>query len=154
MMEEILEQILLTARDRAAVRRDVRMPCQVERESDGTPIASECLDLSAEGIRVLASEEASLGTRLRVRFEMPDTGARLDVTALVSRVIRGRRPGEHPLELGLSFADASPLEKAMLDACLSGLPPPVPARRLRIDYARSVQRIAGEGPIVMAGAGP
>ena len=43
-----------TAKDRKALRRQVRVPCQVVRESDFSLVADVCLDMSPRGMRVYA----------------------------------------------------------------------------------------------------
>lgn len=130
-----------TAKDRKALRRQVRVPCQVVRESDFTLVADACLDMSPHGMRVRALTHVSLNTPLLVSFRVPSAGVHMDVNAVVTRVARGRRRGELGATLGLSFVDLGPVEAVTLSARLRGLPPPAPARHLRKDYAAVVRAI-------------
>jgi hypothetical protein len=132
---------LWTANDRKALRRQVRVPCQVVRESDFTLVADACMDLSPRGMRVCALTPVALDTPVLVSFRVPAAGVHMDVYAVVTRVTRGRRRGERGATLGLSFVDLSAVEDVTLSARLRGLPPPAPARHLRKDYAGAVRAI-------------
>lgn len=144
-MKRFIRDILVAARERTAVRKQVRVPCQLALESEVEPLATECLDISADGMRVLAARALPLDSEVRVTLTLPATETRVRFAASVRRVVRGRRRGDQNMELGLRFLDCSVVDGAILDASLSGHPPPVPARRLRMDYAASVLRIAREG---------
>jgi hypothetical protein len=130
-----------TANDRKVLRRQVRVPCQVVRESDFTLIADACIDMSPHGMRVVARGPVAMHTPVLVSFRVPSAGVHMDVNAVVTRIARGRRRGEKGATLGLSFVDLSPVEAVTLSARLRGLPPPAPARHLRKDYAKAVRAI-------------
>ena len=129
------------ATDRKALRRQVRVACQVVRESDFRLVADVCLDLSPRGMRVRALAPVALDTPVLVSFRVPSAGVHMDVAAVVTRVARGRRREDRGATLGLSFVDLSPVEAVTLTARLRGVPPPAPARPLRTDYARAVRTI-------------
>jgi hypothetical protein len=136
-----MQKVLWSANDRKVLRRRVRVPCQIVSEHDFTLVSDTCLDLSARGMRVRALRPVALGTHVLVSFRIPDAGVHMDVSAVVSRVARGRRRGERFPTLGLSFVDLGHVEGVILSARLKGVPPPTPARHLRVDYARSVHAI-------------
>jgi hypothetical protein len=136
-----MQKVLWTANDRKVLRRRVRVPCQIVSEHDFALVSDTCLDLSARGMRVRALRPVALGTQLLVSFRIPDAGVHMDVSAVVSRVARGRRRGERFPTLGLTFVDLGHVEAVILTARLKGVPPPTPARHLRVDYARSVHAI-------------
>jgi hypothetical protein len=136
-----MQKILWAANDRTVLRRRVRVPCQIVSEHDFVLVSDTCLDLSARGMRVRALRPVALGTQLLVSFRIPDAGVHMDVSAVVSRVARGRRRGERFPTLGLTFVDLGHVEAVILTARLKGVPPPTPARHLRVDYARSVHAI-------------
>jgi hypothetical protein len=136
-----MQKVLWTANDRKVLRRRVRVPCQIVSEHDFALVSDTCLDLSARGMRVRALRPVALGTQLLVSFRVPDAGVHMDVSAVVSRVARGRRRGERFPTLGLTFVDLGHVEAVILTARLKGVPPPTPARHLRVDYARSVHAI-------------
>jgi hypothetical protein len=136
-----MQKILWAANDRTVLRRRVRVPCQIVSEHNFVLVSDTCLDLSARGMRVRALRPVALGTQLLVSFRIPDAGVHMDVSAVVSRVARGRRRGERFPTLGLTFVDLGHVEAVILTARLKGVPPPTPARHLRVDYARSVHAI-------------
>lgn len=137
---------LWTASDRKALRRRVRVPCQVVREDDFTLIGDACLDMSLQGMRVRALKQVPIATPVLVSFRVPDSGVHMDLSAVVSRIARGRRRGERSATLGLTFIDMTQVESVILGARLKGVPPPAPARHLRIDYAASVRAVHASAP--------
>lgn len=136
-----MREILLSARDRVALRRRVRIPCQVVEENGFSLLARECMDLSVRGMRVEALLPAPVGTIVLVSFRVPGSSLYIDVDAEVVRVIWGRRRGDQTSALGLRFVGLSRVDRAILGSRLAGLPPPAPERSLRLDYARSVKAL-------------
>ena len=133
-----MREILLSARDRVALRRRVRLPCQVVEEQSFSLLGREALDLSLTGMRVRAVIPAPLGTLVIASFRVPGSSLYMDVDAEVSRISWGRRSSDRYSTLGLRFLHLSRVDRAILASRLAGLPPPVPERSLRLDYARSV----------------
>lgn len=137
-----MQPVLLTAKDRLALRRRVRIPCQVVEEEGFTLLAKECFDLSVQGMGVKALQARPIGTPLIVSFRIPGSSYHCDFEARVARVVWGRRREDRHPALGIELIDMDPLSRAVLSARLRGLPPPAPMRPVRIDYARSIHRIA------------
>lgn len=143
--------MLAIASERLGLRRSVRLPCQVVRERDFRLVSKLCVDISPLGMRVralpwLLSDDAddspiARGAEVLVSFRVPDAGVHMDLNAVVSRVVRGRRRGDEAESLGLSFVGISALQGMILGARLKGYPPPVPMRHLRIDYAAAVRAL-------------
>jgi hypothetical protein len=133
-----MREILLSARDRTALRRRVRLPCQVVEEASFSLLAREALDLSPDGMCVRALLPAAVGTRVLASFRIPGSSLYIDTEAEVTRIIWGRRAADRSSGLGLRFLGLSRVDRAILTSRLNGLPPPVPTRSLRFDYARSV----------------
>jgi len=134
-------EILAAARERLGLRRRVRLPCQVVSERDFALVSDTCLDISPRGMGVRALAPAKLGSEVLVSFRVPDAGVHMDLSAVVSRFSPGRRRGDSSPSYGLSFVGISALEGMILSARLKGLPPPVPLRHLRIDYAGAVRAV-------------
>lgn len=134
-------QMLALASERLGLRRGVRLPCQVVRESDFALISDLCLDLSPRGMRVRALSPLRRGDQVLVSFRVPDAGVHMDLRAVVSRVAPGRRRGESCASVGLSFVGISAFQGMLLSARLKGFPPPVPMRHLRVDYAGAVRAV-------------
>jgi hypothetical protein len=140
--------------ERDASRHHVRVECQVVRERDFTLIGRRAVDLSASGMRVLSEEQVLTGEDVIVTFRAPITRLWLDCTATVARVLHGRRPGDFGPCLGLSFDAMDELTRTLLRAELRGLPPPVPAREARIDYAATVLEAARAPTVFSPRSGP
>jgi PilZ domain-containing protein len=130
---------LVHAQQRRALRRGLRLDCQVVRERDFTLIGSLGLDLSPLGMLVLAREPALTGEPLVVAFRLPGTRWWFDAEATVTRVVHGRRPGDYGRCFGVEFEPLDPSVQYFLHTMLQGVPPPVPARERRVDYAASVK---------------
>ncbi len=140
-----MREILLSARDRVALRRRVRIPCQVVEENGFSLLARECIDLSVKGMRVQALLPAPVGTTVLVSFRVPGSALYIDVDAEVVRVLWGRRKGDQNSALGLRFIGLSRIDRAILGSRLAGLPPPAPERSLRFDYASTVRTLFCSG---------
>ena len=138
--------ILVPASQRRAVRRAVRLDCQVVRERDWTLLGDWALDLSSDGMFVLAKKaEVLTGEEVIVSFRVPKTSLFVDVEATVARVVHGRRPSDRDRRaLGISFDALDADARRTLRGCLRGLPPPLPKRAPRIDYAASIHMAALE----------
>jgi hypothetical protein len=138
-----MSQILVNVSQRQAVRRAVRFDCQVVRERDFQLLGAWALDLSNDGMLVVSNADVLTGEDVLVSFKVPRTSCYVDAEATVARVVHGRRPSDrHHRALGISFASLDEGARRMLRASLRGLPPPVPTRRPRIDYAASVHLAA------------
>ncbi len=130
------------ASDRTALRRTLRVPCQVVCEHNFTLLARETVDLSLEGMAVRALLPATERTPVLVSFRVPGSSLYIDVDAVITRMAWGRRDEDEGAVLGLRYLNLSAVDRAILASRLRGLPPPVPARRVRLDYAESVLAIA------------
>ena len=138
-----MSAILLQAAARSCLRRKVDIPCQVVSEDDFVLLSERCLDLSLLGLRVRALRHAPVGTRVIASLRIPDTSVWIDAEGVIIRIAWGRRDSDETPAYGVAFTSALPaMEAAVLSARLHGVPPPVPRRGLRIDYAESVRRIA------------
>jgi len=113
---------------RIALRRMVRVPCQIVRERDFKLVGERALDLSAEGMLVPTDARVLTGESVIVSFRLPLTRVWIDAEAVVARVVHGRRRGDHGHCLGLQFLDVTEPSKVALRTSLRGLPPPLPRR--------------------------
>ncbi len=129
------------ASQRKTVRRAVGTVCQAVTEEGFRLLGERVLDLSAEGMLLSSDQEPELGADVIVSFRAPGTGIWLDAEAEVARIVRGRRRSDRARGIGLRFRSLDRVARAVLDASLRGHPPPVPARSVRKDYARTVRAI-------------
>jgi hypothetical protein len=133
---------LVHAQQRRVLRRGVRVDCQVVRERDFRLVGSRALDLSPHGMLVFSQEPVLTGEPLVVAFRLPQSMWWFDAEATVARVVHGRRPGDLGRCFGLEFDAIDRSVQYFLHTALQGVPPPVPRRERRIDYAASVKLAA------------
>jgi len=112
-----------------ATRHSVRLACQVVRERDFQLIADRVVNLSASGLVVSPADPALTGERLIVSFQIPHSGHWVDAEAIVTRVIHGRRPGEHTRGLALELENVEDIPQMLLGRALRRCPPAPPAQR-------------------------
>lgn len=132
------------AQQRQAIRRAVQIPCQVVRERDFKLIGARTLDLSPEGMLVKSEADVRPDEKLIVSFKLTAFNLWFDTEAVVARVVAGRRPGDRGRCLGVSFRGLDAIARHILRGNLRKVPPPVPRRERRLDYAATVRHIAAE----------
>jgi hypothetical protein len=133
---------LVHASQRRALRRSAFVHCQVVRDRDFRLVGSHAVDVSPMGMLVASDEAVLTGEPVLVSFRLPRSLYWFDAQATVARVVHGRRPGDRGRCLGLEF-DALDLDAQLfLRQALRGVPPPLPARAQRVDYAASVHLAA------------
>ncbi|HEY1697359.1 MAG TPA: PilZ domain-containing protein [Polyangiaceae bacterium] len=133
-----LSSTLVHVQQRRILRRSLRVDCQVVREHDFKLLGSRGVDLSPDGMLVMAQERVLTGEPVVVSFRLPRSSYWFDAEATVARVVHGRRPGDLGRCFGLSFESIEPDVQAFLRRALRGVPPPLPTREPRVDYAASV----------------
>jgi hypothetical protein len=114
------------------------------RERDCRVVARRGMDLSSKGMLVRSEARVLTGEPVFVAFRVT-VGATVyafDVQATVARVVHGRRPGDAGHCLGLEFEGLDGEAERLLRAALQRVPPPLPMREPRIDYAASVHLAA------------
>lgn len=111
---------------RRSSRHTVKIACQVVRERDFSLLADRVVDLSASGALVGPADPALTGERILVSFRIPRSTVWIDAEATVTRVVHGRRPGEHTRALALEFDDLDALPRFMLEEALRAVPPAPP----------------------------
>ena len=129
---------LVHVQQRRVLRRSVRVDCQVVRERDFRLVGSRGVDLSPDGMLVMAP--GARADRGAARRGVPAAAQRLLVRRRGPRRPRlhGRRPGDKGRCFGLEFEPLEPDVEFFLRRALRGVPPPLPMREPRIDYAASV----------------
>ncbi len=135
-------ETLIPARQRRVIRRAIGVQCQVVREYDFRLIASRGVDVSPSGMLVMGEEPALTGEPVIVSFRPPYSPHWFDAEATIARVVHGRRPGDRGLCFGLVFNRIEAKAEWFLGRALQGVPPPVPSRARRVDYAASLELAA------------
>lgn len=132
---------LVSARRRRIIRRAWRGRCSVISLRDFRMIGRRVMDVSPYGLLVAADSAVEPDERVLVSFEAPGGRQWFDAEARVARIVEGWRDGDPGYCMGLRFTHIPLSDRLELHQRLRGLPPPLPQRRLRVDYAESVRCI-------------
>jgi hypothetical protein len=134
---------LFHSTQRNTMRRAVKTPCWAVSLSRGRLLGERLLDLSPEGMFLECRSEVSAGDGVFIVFKAPGSGSLwLRADAEVARVIEGRRDRDRAYGAGLKITRLKNGSYFDLGRCLKGLPPPLPGRHLRVDYAETIRRLA------------
>ncbi len=134
--------VLVPRKQRTATRHTLRVPCQVVREDDFSLLGERTMDLSVDGMLVRSDVDAKVGDEVVVSFQATPLGLWFDAEGTVTRIVKGRRPGDEGRALGVKFKNMSYLSRLLLRGHLRRQPPPLPKRSVRVDWAESVRLIA------------
>lgn len=139
------------AQDRAALRRELVVECQVVSERDFRLLGSRTWDLSPDGLLLQASDLAEVGEGVVFSVRVPGSDEWFEGYGRVARVVRGLRDTDRGPGLGIAFTEVDGMSRARLEAALRRIPPAVPARRVRRDYAATISDIfAGRAELELA----
>lgn len=127
--------------ERREVRRAISMTCQIVRERDFRLVSEKALDVSPDGMLVATDIELEPGENVFVSFRATELGLWFDTEARVARVIRGRRPGDRGRGVALRFSTLPRVKRLILRGHLRKVPPPIPRRAQRIDWAATIRSI-------------
>jgi hypothetical protein len=137
-----MSSVLVRANARRDIRHAVNLSCSVVREKDSKLASLRAVDLSPDGMRVeLRDVDVEAGDRFFVCFRTTDFGIWFYTDAFAARLLRGRRPGENGRSLALRFGSLSAVSRLCIRGALRRLPPHLPQREPRVDYAATVGRI-------------
>lgn len=115
------------------------LTCQIVRERDFELVAEAALDVSPDGMQVATDVALEEGENVFVSFRATELGIWFDTEASVARVIRGRRPGDRGAGIALRFTTMPSVKRLILRGHLRRVPPPIPRRAQRIDWAATVR---------------
>jgi hypothetical protein len=135
------QEILVPSQHRRITRRAWRGRCHAISLQDFRMIGQRVLDMSPHGLLVAADTPVDVGERVLVSFQAPGESGWFDAEARVARVIEGWREGDPGYCMGLRFTRIPLATRLELRDRLLGLPPPLPQRHVRMDYAESIRRI-------------
>jgi hypothetical protein len=130
------------ARDRKTLRRAVLTRCEAVADDSFQPIGQRLHDLSPDGAFLETDVKLDVGAGVYLAFRTPRTGVWVDAFARVVRIVRGRRASDRARGVGLQFEVIDPVDRAILAGSLRTIPPPIPARPRRRDYASTVRALA------------
>jgi len=125
--------------DRREVRHAFQISCQIVRERDFRLVAEKALDLSSDGMFVATEMDLEPGENVFVSFRATELGIWFDSEAKVARVIEGRRPNDTCRGVALRFSTMSNVKRFILKGHLRRVPPHLPRRAQRIDWAATAK---------------
>ncbi len=137
-----MSAIIVPARERRAVRRSVRSRCLAHAMKGLRHLGQRVLDVSPYGMLIACDSGVQLGEEVLVSFRTPGTERWFDAEGEIARVVGGWRDGDPGYCIGLRFTYMEEGTDEALRASLRGLPPPIPQRRIRTDYARAIRLIS------------
>ncbi len=139
--EDFEADVIAEATDRASLRRAARTPCQVVADDGFRLLGEWTLDLSGDGLLVRSDASARIGELVYISLQVPQGRSWIDAEGEIVRVVRGLRRSDAARGLGVRFTRISAFDRALLSGALELLPPVMPARRMRRDYAATVANI-------------
>jgi hypothetical protein len=134
--------VLRTHRTRRIVRRAVRAPCHAVTLEGPRLVGERALDLSPYGMLLACDDGVRMGESVAVSFKAPGGLEWFHADGEVVRIVEGWRLGDPGYCVGVRFTRIDLASRMRLHERLRGMPPPVPGRPLRFDYASSVRHIA------------
>lgn len=137
-----MRSILVPAHTRRMIRRALPVECEIVTEGDYRVVGRRGVDLSLEGMLVECEKDLGVGENVLVAFRAPRTQLWFYTGAEVARLVRGFRDTDVGRQVGLRFTQLDNFARTVLTTSLRGVPPPVPARLHRVDYAATVRQIA------------
>lgn len=126
---------------RREIRRAVQIPCMLMRARDRRVIGTRGLDLSPDGMLVGALDEVTPGEPMLVTFTFTPFHLPFRAEGQVVRVLHGRRVKDKMPAVAVRFEDFDPVSRLILRGHLRRIPPVLPARARRIDYAATITRL-------------
>lgn len=130
-----------SVQQRRAIRRAIQIPCTLIRSRDLKVVGTQSLDLSQDGMLVGALDEVSEGEGMLVSFTFTRFAIPFHVEGQAARVLRGRRAKDRMPAIAMSFESLDAVSRLILRGHLRKIPPVLPARARRIDYAATVARL-------------
>lgn len=137
-----MEYSLAYRTDRRTIRHAAQLDCHVVAERGFRRLGSKTLDVSPEGIRIESSAPVVLGESVVLSVRLPHGRSWVDAHGRVVRIEHGTRDGDTGRAIGIAFTAIDPVDHAMLVGATAKLPPPIPRRNVRRDYAASVTELA------------
>lgn len=127
--------------ERRTLRHAAELVCHVVRERGFVHIAGSTLDISVDGMRVASDAEVQVGDDVVLSVRLPRSRQWIDAQGRVVRIERGVRDGDKGRAIAIAFTAIDPVDRAMLAGATSAVPPPVPRRMVRRDYAATIREM-------------
>ncbi len=133
-----------TRSKRSGARHGIALPCEVVSLSDMRSLGDYTIDVSNNGLLLACDKHVRLGTQVLVNMLVPFTDLRLFGKGVVSRVTHGRRENDTAPAIGIELESVDADLHHALEAKLAKIPPRVPMRHLRRNYAGLIEQISSQ----------
>lgn len=133
-----MEYSLAHRTDRTTVRHAAKLDCHVVAEKGFRTLKGRTLDVSDEGLRLSTDADVEIGENVILAIRLPHGRSWVDAHGRVVRIERGARNGDPGRAIAIRFTAIDPVDRGMLKGAIAKVPPPVPRRDLRIDFAATV----------------
>lgn len=128
--------------DRRSLRHAAELVCHVVRERGFVHIAGKTLDISVDGMRVASDADVALGDEVVLSVCLPRGRHWIDAQGRIVRIEVGTRENDDGRAIAIAFTAMDPVDRAMLAGATAAVPPPVPRRLVRRDYAATLRDVA------------
>jgi len=136
--------VATTALRRQHRRHVFRAVCVASSQRDGRIVGDRTLDVSYAGMRIAAIDDACVGEKLDLAFEIPGTRLWMTASGRIERVLPGRRGGDEGRALGVRIERMNGFDRVMLATIISAMPEAPSSRGGQRDYAETIARIHDE----------
>lgn len=133
-----MEYSLASRQDRRSMRRAAKLDCYVVAKKGFRTLRGTTLDVSEEGLRVATDLDVTIGEKVVLALCLPNGRSWVDARGRVVRIERGVRAGDDGPAVAIELTEMDPIDRGLLRGSLASIPPPIPRRGLRVDYAASV----------------
>lgn len=137
-----MEYSLTPRQDRRSTRHAAKVDCYLVARHGFRSVRATTLDLSEEGLRIASDVDVRVGDFVALAFCLPNGRSFIDARGKVVRIERGLRAGDQGPAIAIRFTAMDPIDRGMLRGSLASIPPPIPRRNVRVDYAASLRDTA------------
>lgn len=137
-----MEYSIVHRTERRSIRHAAELDCHVVAERGFRRIGGKTLDVSPNGLRIASEAAVNVGEQVVLSVRLPRGRTWVDAHGRVARVEHGTRDGDEGRTIAIQFTAMDAMDRALLAGATAKLPPPIPRRTIRKDYAATVNEIA------------
>lgn len=137
-----MDQSIAYRSERRSLRHAAELICHVVRERGFVHIGGSTLDISTDGMRVCSDADVAVGDEVVLSVRLPRGRHWIDAQGVIVRIERGVRDGDLGRAIAIAFTAIDPVDRAMLAGATAAVPPPVPRRSVRRDYAATIRAVS------------
>lgn len=124
--------------ERRSIRHAAELKCHVVADKGFRWLGGTTLDVSSTGVRLSTDATVELGETVVLTVRLPRGRTWVDAHGRITRIERGTRDGDAGRAVAIEFTAIDRLDQALLAGATAKIPPPIPRRLIRKDYAATV----------------